>query len=105
MEFYSSYFGYFTYFVSKKDFSAKLFSQEITLLRFTSKGNNIRLFHFRPAAVEAGVSVTISVPMTEQFWQREDGRPADREHMLMALADLEFIMIKATYSSNTQESA
>lgn len=45
------------------------------------------------------------MPVTEQHWQREDGRPADREHLLMVLADLDSILIKATYSSRTSETA
>lgn len=45
------------------------------------------------------------VPLLEQYWQRSDGQKADREHLLMALADLEAIYIKATYNTNTRESA
>lgn len=43
--------------------------------------------------------------MLEQFWQRHDGQAANREHLLMALADLEAIFIKATYTTNTREAA
>ena len=43
--------------------------------------------------------------MTEQHWQREDGRSADREHLLMVLADLDSILIKATYTTRTSEAA
>lgn len=48
---------------------------------------------------------TFSVPLLEQHWQRSDGQKADREHLLMALADLEAILIKATYTTNTREAA
>lgn len=41
----------------------------------------------------------------EQFWQRTDGNQADREHLLMALADIQAIRIKATYTTNTDETA
>ncbi|XP_059491072.1 basement membrane-specific heparan sulfate proteoglycan core protein isoform X8 [Neocloeon triangulifer] len=48
---------------------------------------------------------TVSVPLYEQYWQRTDGQPADREHMLMALSSLDVILIKATYTTNTREAA
>nr|CAD7589934.1 unnamed protein product [Timema genevievae] len=48
---------------------------------------------------------SISVPLLEQYWQRHDGQTANREHLLMALADLGSILIKATYTTNTREAA
>lgn len=69
------------------------------------KGNNIRLLHYHREPVEGSRSVAISVPITEQYWQREDGRPADREHLLMVLADLDSILIKATYTTRTSEAS
>lgn len=48
---------------------------------------------------------SFSVPLLEQYWQRNDGKAADREHLLMALADLDAILIKATYTTNTEEVA
>ena len=35
------------------------------------------------------------------YWKKSDGRPATREHLLMALADVEYIMIRATYPTTT----
>lgn len=46
---------------------------------------------------------TFTVPLLEQYWQRTDGNPVNREHMLMALADLENIFIKATYTTMAEE--
>lgn len=46
---------------------------------------------------------TVSIPLYEQYWERQDGQKANREHFLMALADLEYILIKATYTTNTIE--
>ena len=34
--------------------------------------------------------------MHESNWEREDGQNTDREHLLMALADLSHIFIEAT---------
>lgn len=41
----------------------------------------------------------------QQYWQRPDGQPATREHLLMALADLDEILIRATYSTSTAVAA
>ena len=65
----------------------------------------IRLLHYGREPVDASKSVFIAVPMTEQYWQREDGRLADREHLLMVLADLDSILIKATYTTRTSETS
>ncbi|KAF5283747.1 hypothetical protein FQR65_LT02641 [Abscondita terminalis] len=46
---------------------------------------------------------SFDVPLLEQYWQRSDGQRAGREHLLMALADLKAILIKATYTTNTLE--
>lgn len=35
----------------------------------------------------------------QEFWRRPDGQPATREHLLMALADLDELLIRATFSS------
>jgi hypothetical protein len=35
------------------------------------------------------------VPLLEWAWRRQDGLTADREHLLMALADLDYIVIRA----------
>nr|QBP17600.1 heparan sulfate proteoglycan [Recilia dorsalis] len=54
---------------------------------------------------EANRPVTLTVPLLEQFWQRVDGAPANREQLLMGLAELSNILIKATYTTQTQEAA
>lgn len=41
------------------------------------------------------------VPIHEDFWTRTDGLQVDREHLLMALADVDFILIRA--SDNDKE--
>lgn len=63
------------------------------------------MLHYRRQPVDAGQPVSISVPITEQHWQRDDGRSADRAHLLMVLADLDSILIKATYTTRTTEAA
>lgn len=70
------------------------------------QANDIKLLYFkRDDGIEPNKPQTVSVPLLEQFWQRHDGQAANREHLLMALADLEGIYIKATYTTNTREAA
>lgn len=65
----------------------------------------MRLLYFSHEQIEPNKPVTITVPLLEQYWQRIDGQTANREHLLMALAELDNILIKATYTTNTQEAA
>ncbi|KRT82106.1 Immunoglobulin, partial [Oryctes borbonicus] len=67
--------------------------------------NHIRLSYYRHPTVEPNNEQNVSVPLLEQYWQRNDGQQADREHLLMTLADVEAILIKATYTTNSQEVA
>lgn len=61
--------------------------------------------YFGREQIEADRPQTVSVPLLEQFWQRQDGQATNREHLLMALADVEAILVKATYTTNTREAA
>lgn len=63
------------------------------------------LYYAREQTQPTGTPQTFVVPLLEQYWQRSDGQKADREHLLMALADLNAIYIKATYNTNTMETA
>ncbi|XP_043237332.1 basement membrane-specific heparan sulfate proteoglycan core protein-like isoform X3 [Amphibalanus amphitrite] len=71
-------------------------------------GNDIRLKHTYQSEPEPGRPVEISVPFLEQYWTHADARRAssvDREHLMMALADLEYILIKAAPTDAAQQSA
>ncbi|XP_060793466.1 basement membrane-specific heparan sulfate proteoglycan core protein isoform X8 [Neoarius graeffei] len=41
----------------------------------------------------------------EEYWQRPDGMPATREHLLMVLADLDDILIRASYHTVMRSSS
>ncbi|XP_053339071.1 basement membrane-specific heparan sulfate proteoglycan core protein isoform X5 [Clarias gariepinus] len=41
----------------------------------------------------------------EEYWQRPDGMPATREHLLMVLADLDDILIRASYHTVERSSS
>ncbi|XP_017794098.1 PREDICTED: basement membrane-specific heparan sulfate proteoglycan core protein isoform X2 [Habropoda laboriosa] len=67
--------------------------------------NDINLLYFSRESPEPNSRQTFIVPLLEQYWQRNDGTQADREHLLMALADIRAIRIKATYTTHTDETA
>ncbi|XP_039710565.1 basement membrane-specific heparan sulfate proteoglycan core protein isoform X6 [Pteropus medius] len=63
------------------------------------QGNGIVLEHHPSQEPSPGQPTTFTVPFREQAWQRPDGQPATREHLLMALADLDELLVRATFSS------
>ncbi|XP_070527636.1 basement membrane-specific heparan sulfate proteoglycan core protein isoform X6 [Cardiocondyla obscurior] len=67
--------------------------------------NDINLLYYSRESLEPNSQQSFTVPLLEQFWQRNDGTQADREHLLMALADVRAIRIKATYTTHTDEAA
>lgn len=42
--------------------------------------------------------------LRQQAWKRPDGQPATREHLLMALADIDTLLIQASYTQRPAES-
>ncbi|XP_055601853.1 basement membrane-specific heparan sulfate proteoglycan core protein-like isoform X2 [Uranotaenia lowii] len=70
-------------------------------------GNKIKLHHYRSdGAISPIGSSTYSVPIVEDFWQNyEDGNKALRPYLLMALANVSDIFIKATYNTVSNEAA
>jgi len=70
-------------------------------------GNDIRLAHFSEPESRGQSGQRFSVGMHEALWKRVDrpGEPANREHMLMALAGLEYIIVKAAHSERTSEAS
>ncbi|XP_059622285.1 basement membrane-specific heparan sulfate proteoglycan core protein isoform X2 [Phlebotomus argentipes] len=67
--------------------------------------NDITILHFRKDEIRPTAPQSYSVPIIEQHWQRSDGKEVNREHLLMALADVSYIFIKATYTTTTDEAA
>ncbi|BFZ23346.1 hypothetical protein BsWGS_26385 [Bradybaena similaris] len=68
-------------------------------------GNDIVLLHRSRTAIPESRQQSFMVPLIETQWVRMDGEPATREHLLMALADLDFILIRATHTRETEEAA
>lgn len=67
--------------------------------------NDITILHFRKDEMNPRGSHSYAVPIVETAWQRQDGESVNREHLLMALAQVSYIFVKATYTSLTEEAA
>uniref|UniRef100_A0A8D8ES81 Basement membrane-specific heparan sulfate proteoglycan core protein n=1 Tax=Culex pipiens TaxID=7175 RepID=A0A8D8ES81_CULPI len=70
-------------------------------------GNKIKLHHYRTdGSISPIGSSTYTVPIVEDFWQNyEDGNKVLRPYLLMALANVSDIFIKATYNTVSNEAA
>ncbi|CAM4577609.1 unnamed protein product [Lepidochelys kempii] len=68
------------------------------------RGNGIFLEHFTEAGPQLGTPTRLTVPFRERAWRRADGQDATREHLLMALADIDLFMIRASYMDRPAES-
>ncbi|CAJ0569653.1 unnamed protein product, partial [Mesorhabditis spiculigera] len=64
------------------------------------RGNDIAIYHRAQLTPTAGSENAVEVKLFEDRWTREDGEPVGREHLMMALADLDTILIKATYNDD-----
>ncbi|ELW68518.1 Basement membrane-specific heparan sulfate proteoglycan core protein [Tupaia chinensis] len=93
--------------------STALHGQPLVVLQ----GNGIVLEHHSARAPSPGQPSTYTVPFrevsrtvlgalpgAEQAWQRSDGLPATREHLLMALAGIDTLLIQASYTQQPAES-
>ncbi|KAM9297026.1 LOW QUALITY PROTEIN: basement membrane-specific heparan sulfate proteoglycan core protein [Gastrophryne carolinensis] len=68
------------------------------------QGNGIFLEHYADIRASPGFPFTVTIPFRERFWRRTDGQEATREHLLMALADVDVLMIRASYADSMVES-
>ncbi|XP_071333360.1 basement membrane-specific heparan sulfate proteoglycan core protein isoform X1 [Trachinotus anak] len=69
------------------------------------QGNGIFLEHYSQTKPLPRVRQTFTVTFRESGWRRADGQPCTREHLLMALADVTVLMIRASYADNMDESS
>lgn len=67
--------------------------------------NDITILHYRRDDVAPSVQQSYEVPLLEENWERIDGNQVNRQHLLMALADVSDIFIKATYTTTTDEAS
>lgn len=64
------------------------------------KGNDITLHYTHRNGAFTYGDIQVDVPLYEDKWHRLDRQPATREHLLMALADLSDVLIKAGAGSS-----
>ncbi|XP_038216735.1 basement membrane-specific heparan sulfate proteoglycan core protein-like isoform X6 [Zerene cesonia] len=64
--------------------------------------NSLTFNYFGNFVPDSEGYLNASVQFLERGWQRPDGKEVSREHFLLALADVKTILIKATYTTNTE---
>ncbi|XP_045489882.1 basement membrane-specific heparan sulfate proteoglycan core protein isoform X8 [Pieris rapae] len=64
--------------------------------------NSLTFNYFGSFAPNGDGYLNASLQLLEKGWQRPDGKEVSREHFLLALADVKTILIKATYTTNTE---
>ncbi|XP_014849228.1 PREDICTED: basement membrane-specific heparan sulfate proteoglycan core protein isoform X5 [Poecilia mexicana] len=69
------------------------------------QGNDIFLEHYSQTKPLPRVPQAMTVTFRESSWRRADGQPCTREHLLMALADVSLLMIRATYVDSMAETS
>ena len=69
------------------------------------QGNNITFVHYPESSQTSEAGERFSVLLHETVWERLDrpGETASREYMMMALADIQYIIVKAAHSERTEE--
>ncbi|XP_033097920.1 basement membrane-specific heparan sulfate proteoglycan core protein-like [Anneissia japonica] len=67
-------------------------------------GNDITLIYRADEVIRPGQTRIFDVPLVESSFVRPDGERATREHIMMILADLDTILIRASYHTGTVES-
>lgn len=68
-------------------------------------GEDLTIIHYRKSGVSPSQASSYAVPIIESAWQRSDGQMVPREHLLMALSQIDAIYIKATYTTSTKDGA
>ncbi len=63
-------------------------------------GNGITLIYKHNKPFQGGIANTVSIPIYENVWLLSNGQRATREKLMMALADIDSLLLKATYSSD-----
>ncbi|XP_041479561.1 basement membrane-specific heparan sulfate proteoglycan core protein-like [Lytechinus variegatus] len=103
----SSYGGYLRYTIVV-DSAAQEGRRQQPIPDVEISGNGITLIYNRDSQgtqVASRTETPFRVPFLEQYWTRIDFEPANRENLMMALADLDYIIIRATYNARTSVAA
>uniref|UniRef100_A0A5S6QFK1 Basement membrane proteoglycan n=1 Tax=Trichuris muris TaxID=70415 RepID=A0A5S6QFK1_TRIMR len=81
--------------------SGPTFKQPLVVL----KGNEITLVARATTPLYPNQDNSVSIDIFETSFQREDGQPSTREHLLMTLANLDALMIRASHCSGQTETS
>ncbi|XP_022090462.1 basement membrane-specific heparan sulfate proteoglycan core protein-like isoform X3 [Acanthaster planci] len=95
----SSYGGNLRYTVLFQHGAGATFSNNEPDILLIGNGITAKIVH--PDRPTSNSYKTYSVPLIETYWRRLDDQPIQREFLMMLLADLDLILIRATYSSPT----
>jgi dystroglycan 1 len=68
------------------------------------RGNDITLIHMYKERIEPNRDIVITLRMYETEWMREDRQPVLRPHLLMTLAHLDTVLVRATHASSMRSS-
>lgn len=66
------------------------------------QGNGYKLTHTASNFFESGVRTAVAAEFVPGFWRQQNGRPANREELMMTLANVEHILIRLLYTDQTQ---
>ena len=71
-------------------------------ISFSFQGNDIRLLHYPKQRLHSP-GEPYSVRLLESDWVRQDGGRVDREHLLMALAAVQHVLVRANLAEGVEE--
>ncbi|CAG9782356.1 unnamed protein product [Diatraea saccharalis] len=98
----TSYGGYLSYTLRHVPFpggsSSKNNAADVQLV----SENRLTFHYFGNFEPDFNGNLEARVQFLEKGWQRPDGKEVSREHFLLALADVKAILVKATYTTNSQ---
>ncbi|XP_070560391.1 basement membrane-specific heparan sulfate proteoglycan core protein-like isoform X2 [Ptychodera flava] len=98
----TSYGGYLRYTVSHR---ASVGATSLREPDVILQGNGITLYYYADKSISSSGRVSYQVPFFENYWSRSDGGQAMREFLMMALADVEMLMVRASLTTNMFESS
>jgi dystroglycan 1 len=69
------------------------------------RGNNVILYYYHWAGIEPDMDQQVTVNMYESNWRQPDGNEATRPQLMMALSDLDTILLKISYRQHMTTAA
>lgn len=101
----TSYGGYLNYTNRYNPWPGGIMSRNNAPDVVITSDNSVTIVHYRRSELAPSESQSYSVPVSESYWENNEGNLMLREHFLMAIANVTGIFIKATYTTTTDEAA